>query len=254
MPSDPNLEPSSPPDPFAVEGRRLTPAHRIVALLEVILCSDYPTQLALIGTFRAMGYQPSVGGQMRFGVVATLSLLDSVLLIGLMMFFLKAHGERPLEVFLGRRPLASEARVGLPLVVLALGMGFGILAAIQRYAPSLHTVDTNPLETIVRTPRDAWLFALVVIVPAGLREELQRAFLLRRFELWLGGATFGLIVTSIAFGAGHVYQGLDATIATGILGAFWGIVYLRRRSVVAPLVSHSGFNLVQTLQFLVVRS
>jgi hypothetical protein len=31
------------------------------------------------------------------------------------------------------------------------------------------------------------------------------------------------------------------------------VVYLRRRSCVAPMVSHSGFDLVQILQFLVAR-
>ena len=54
-------------------------------------------------------------------------------------------------------------------------------------------------------------------------------------------------------GADILRQGgnaVDAAVATGTLGAFWGIVYLRRRSVVAPVVSHSGFNLLQILQFL----
>ncbi len=31
---------------------------------------------------------------------------------------------------------------------------------------------------------------------------------------------------------------------------FWAIIYLRRRSIVAPVVSHSGFNLLQLGQFL----
>ena len=44
-------------------------------------------------------------------------------------------------------------------------------------------------------------------------------------------------------------QGADAAIATGLLGVFWGIVYLRRRSVVAPMVSHSGFNLLELVQY-----
>jgi membrane protease YdiL (CAAX protease family) len=57
----------------------------------------------------------------------------------------------------------------------------------------------------------------------------------------------------VAFGAGHFLQGVDAAIATGVLGAFWAIVYLRRRSIVAPVVSHSGFNLVQLTQFFVSR-
>ena len=60
----------------------------------------------------------------------------------------------------------------------------------------------------------------------------------------------GVVVTSLLFGAGHRIQGYDASIATGLLGAFWGVIYLRRRSVVAPVVSHSGFNLLQLAQFL----
>ena len=62
----------------------------------------------------------------------------------------------------------------------------------------------------------------------------------------------GVILGSAAFGAGHLLQGKDAAIATGALGAFWGVVYLRRRSVIAPVVSHSGFNLLQIAQFLVL--
>jgi len=254
MSLDSNADSSSPgSEPVTLNGQT-SPIGRVVALLEVILCSDYPTQAALAATFAALGYEPYASGQLRLGFVAVLSLLDAFLLVGLMIFFLHAHGERPRDVFLGHRPVSPEARFGLPLVFLALALGFGILATIQRFAPSLHTVITNPLEGLMRTPRDAWVFTFVVIVAGGVREELQRAFLLHRFELSLGGATFGLVVTSVAFGIGHLLQGVDAAITTGTLGAFWGIVYLRRRSVVAPMMSHSGFNLVQTIQFLIVGS
>ena len=43
-------------------------------------------------------------------------------------------------------------------------------------------------------------------------------------------------------------QGWDASIATGLLGLTWGWIYLRRRSVVAPIVSHAGYNAAQILQ------
>ena len=62
--------------------------------------------------------------------------------------------------------------------------------------------------------------------------------------------TVGVVVASASFGIGHLLQGVDAAIATALLGAFWGIVYLRRRSVVAPMVSHSGFDLLQVAQFM----
>jgi membrane protease YdiL (CAAX protease family) len=227
--------------------------YRLVALLEVLVCSDFLTQLALSDTITLLGYGPYAAGRLRISYVVGLSLLDTVLLIALILFFLRAHGESPRDVFFGTRHVADEAQVGLPLVFVALGIGIIILIGIRYFAPSLHTIEKNPLQDLLRTPRDAWLFAFVVVVAGGVREELQRAFLLHRFEHWLGGGFAGLVVTSTAFGAGHLLQGVDAAVATGLLGAFWGGVYLRRRSCVAPMVSHTGFDLAQILQSLVTR-
>jgi len=257
--SDPDVpgrtaEPSDPERvPALTDDRgRPTSAQRIVALLEVLLCSDYPTQAALGATLIAFGYRPAgVNGQLRVGFVVALSLIDTALLLGLIAFFLRAHGERLRDVFVGPRRAASEAALGVPLTLVALAIGIAVLLTIQRFVPSLHTVERNPLQDLIRTPGNIWLFAVVVVVAGGLREELQRAFLLHRFEQSLGGPIVGLVATSLAFGAGHFLQGADAAVATGTLGAFWGFVYLRRRSALAPIVSHSGFNLLQILQFVV---
>ncbi len=224
-------------------------APRVVAVIEVLLCSDYPTQFALGGTFAAFGIAPfDSAGALRVGYVVWLSFLDAGLLIGLILLFLAAHGESPRKVLFGNRPVGREAIVGVPLVFVALGIGVLVLAPIQRFAPWLHTVPNNPLQALLHTRRNALLFAAVVIVAGGIREEIQRAFILHRFEQWLGGGTVGIIVASTAFGAGHFIQGVDAAIATGLLGAFWGVVYLRRRSIAAPMVSHAGFDLLQILQ------
>ena len=228
--------------------------YRIVALLEVVICSDILTQLALGGTLSIFGFRPYIQGRLSVANVVGLSLADSILLVGLVLILLRAHGERPRDVLLGRRAILGEAAAGLPLMLVAFAIAVAVLFAVQRFAPTLHTVEHNPLQELLRSPRDAALFAFVVLVAGGIREEIQRAFLLHRFEQWLGGGTTGVIVTSIAFGAGHLLQGVDAAIATGLLGAFWGLVYLRRRSCVAPMVSHAGFDLVQILQFVVTRS
>ena len=226
---------------------------RVVAFLEILLCSDYPTQLALGGTFTALGYGPfTANGDLSVVYVVGISLLDALLLIGLVLLFLTAHGERPRNVIVGRRPVAQEIAAGIPLMFVAIGIAITVLLLTQTYAPSLHTVPTNPLQKLLRSPRDAWLFALVVIVAGGIREEIQRAFLLHRFEQFFGGGAVGVAVTSVAFGAGHLLQGADVAIATGLLGAFWGVIYLRRRSAVAPIVSHAGFDLLQIVQFVVL--
>ena len=226
-----------------------------MAVIEVLLCSDVVTQYAIGGTLFAFGYRSTTaGGKLSVGYVAALSLGDAVLLVTLILALLYAHGERPRDVFAGRRPIAPEGVLGLLLIPLAFGIAAAVLLAVRRFAPSLHDVTDNPLQELMRSPRDAWLFALVVIVAGGVREEIQRAFQLHRFDVWLGGRAVGLVVTSVAFGAGHfALQGLDAGIATGLLGAFWGYVYLRRRSSIAPIVSHAGFDFLQIVPFLGLR-
>src|SRR6185436_3884944 len=106
----------------------------------------------------------------------------------------------PRDVIIGRRPVLGEIAHGVPLVLVAILIGIVTLLSVQYLAPWLHTVEQNPLQQLLDRPRDAWWFALVVVVAGGIREEIQRAFLLHRFEQWLGGGTLGLIVTSTAFG------------------------------------------------------
>jgi membrane protease YdiL (CAAX protease family) len=243
-------EPSSlEPDPTGDQPVAIS--HRIVAALEVLICSDYPTQLALGATFAALGYPPFArGGDLNFAFVVGVSVADTVLLIALVVLFLYAHGERPRDIFVGDRSPAREAMLGIPLILVALGIAVAVLLTVRYLAPFLDSGEDNPLQGLLRNPRDAWLFAGVVVIAGGVREEIQRAFQLHRFDVWLGGGGIGVVVTSVAFGGGHLLQGKDAALATGLLGAFWGVVYLRRRSAVAPIVSHAGFNLVQIAQFL----
>jgi membrane protease YdiL (CAAX protease family) len=228
---------------------------RAVALLEVLICSGYPTQLAIGGTVRALGYTPfDASGGLTSGYVVRVSLADAVLVVALAIFFLRAHGERARDVILGRRSLLGEAAFGVPLIFVALGVAISVLLLVQMFAPWLHTVARNPIEGVLQSRREAALFALVVVVAGGIREEVQRAFILHRFDQWLGGGTLGVVISSVAFGAGHWLQGPDIALATGLLGAMWGVIYLRRRSAVAPIVSHAGFDLLQILQFVLTRS
>jgi membrane protease YdiL (CAAX protease family) len=236
--------------PAVLEQARPTLGERLGALLEVLICSGYPTQIAIGMAVAALGLRP--GGPMDIVYVFAVSLLDAVVLLALILAFLRNHGQSPREVLLGKRRPIAEALAGVPMMFIAFGVAVVVLAAVRVFAPSLHDVPLNPLQGLIHGPVDVLLFAIVVVVAGGVREEIQRAFLLNRFERSLGGGGVGLVVTSAAFGAGHLLQGTDAAIATGLLGAFWARVYLRRRSVVAPIVSHSGFNLMQLLQFMTI--
>jgi len=231
-------------------------ADRLTALFEILLCSDFPTQLAIGRALTAFGIFPKTAqGDLSITYVVVLSLADAAVLIGLILLLLAAHGDRPREVLLGTRPIAREFAAGLPMTLAVFALAIVVLGGVQLIAPWLHNVPQNPMQDLLRRPRDAGLFALVVVVAGGVREEIQRAFIIHRFDRWLGGAGVGIVVSSAMFGVGHLLQGYDVAITTALMGAFWAVVYVRRRSVIAPLVSHSGFDLIELTQyFLVSRS
>lgn len=211
--------------------------------LEILLCSGYPTQIALGQLLMAAGITPlGADGSLSATFVFALSIADTLLLLSLIVFLLVRRGERPSAVFFGDRAAAGEVRAGImsfPLVIIVV---VTLMVAIRRFAPSLHNVPDNPLEGLIGTGANAGLFLVVVIVAGGVREELQRAFLLHRFRNDLGSPWMGLLVTSMAFGLGHTLQGFDAAIVTGVLGAIWGGMYLTRGGALASVVSHSLFN------------
>lgn len=236
------------------EAPRATRMSKFEAIAEMVLCSSVPTQLVIGLALRLAGWSP-VGkdGLLDLGFVVALSLLDTLVLIALMASLLRAHGERPSALWLGGRSVAREAIRGVLHVPIVFLIGAVLLLTMRALTPQMHNVDVNPFEALAgNSLKDAVLLTLVAILAGGVREELQRAFLLDRFVRHLGPAWAGVVLLSIAFGLGHLLQGRDAAVATGAMGAFWAVVYLRRGCSIAPLVSHALFNTIEVLQIAVL--
>jgi membrane protease YdiL (CAAX protease family) len=217
------------------------------ALLEVILCSDFPTQFAIGALLAKLGVLPTDNGQLSMRFVYLVSAIDTVVLLALILLLLRLSGDRPRDVFLGAGQPTREFAVGLAFVPVAFAIVMLLQIVIHVGAPFLRNVPENPFQSLLGSPLQVVGFILLVFIAGGVREELQRAFLLHRFETSLGGARVGLVVTSAAFGLGHFVQGWDAMLVTAMLGALWGSVYLWRRSVIPTVVSHACFNAGEVL-------
>jgi membrane protease YdiL (CAAX protease family) len=229
------------PQPEAAAPARRRPTW--TTWIEILLCSGYPTQIFLGQLLVALGIQPMLeDGSLSSTFVFTLSFADTALLLLLIVWLLMRRGERPTTVFFGDRPITREVAFGMASLPLIIMLVLTLKLAIRRYLPALHNVPDNPLEGMIGTGASMVLFLIVVIVAGGVREELQRAFLLHRFRADFGRPWIGVVITSMAFGLGHTLQGYDAAIVTGALGATWGVMYLTRGSALASLVSHSLFN------------
>ena len=217
--------------------------------MEILLCSGYPTQLSITFALMAAGMSPVLDGdQLSATFVFTLTLIDTVVLLSLICWLLLRRGESLRQVFLGDRPVAGEIGFGFLSLPVVIALVVALMTIILRFAPTLRNVPQNPLEAFLGTQIGLAMFLVVVIVGGGIREELQRAFLLHRFRGDLARPWIGVLITSLAFGLGHTLQGRDAAIITGSLGALWGVIYIMRRSAVAPIVSHSLFNSFELLR------
>lgn len=248
---EPSPEEASPAEPAP----QPQPLPRWVAACEVLLVSGIPTQILVASALVLFaGFQYPATGHVPLEFLATLSLVDTALVIALIVVFLKLAGERARPVFVGVRPWRRDAVKGVLLVPIVVVVVAGVVLGIRAVAPWTHTVETNPLTLYLDSPVDAAVLLVVAILAGGVREELQRAFVLHRFGQYLGGVRVGLVLFTVVFGSLHVDQGVDVAIAVGSLGLWWGLVYIRHRSAVMPMANHAAFNAVQVVQAFLVRS
>lgn len=237
----------------APPGRRRIPTW--FAIVQAFAVCGIPTGVFLtIVLWLGFGIQPlSGGGDITLQFFAMVSLLDTAMIALLIYVFLQTTGETSSEIFLGGRPARGEVWLGLKLVPVVFLAVIMTVAALRLIFPSLHNVETSPLEAYLGNALDIAIFLVVVVLAGGVREELQRAFILHRFDKYLGGVRLGLIIFSITFGLLHIDQGYDVALAIGLLGLLWGVLYVTRRSAIAPMVNHASFNAAQVFQAVVMK-
>jgi membrane protease YdiL (CAAX protease family) len=140
--------------------------------------------------------------------------------------------------------LASPRYLGWNLAALVVLIGLLVRSALRlrKKADKVRKKLEDFAGAIVpRTqPERAWFGA--VSVGAGVSEEiLFRGFLL--YYLATVAPSMNLVLkvllVSVVFGVGHIYQGWRGVLSTGIVGAFMAIVYVLTGSLLVPIVLHA---------------
>jgi membrane protease YdiL (CAAX protease family) len=95
-----------------------------------------------------------------------------------------------------------------------------------------------------RTERDYRHFVAVSIT-AGIVEEI----LYRGFAFWYLAQIMPIwaviLVSSIAFGIGHSYQGVGGMIRVSLIGLAFGIFYVATGSIWLPMLAHAILDILQ---------
>ncbi len=223
---------------------------RLLALLEIVLALGIFTDglaLALLAPSRSLA---NPLGSVR--ALAAFTTLSSCLLLLLLALLLRLRKEKILTTFLGQgRRRGREAAAGIPIVAAIFLLTFALKSLFRHFAPGIYSGERNVLEELMRSPTDLVLFLFVALFTGGIKEEVQRAFVIRRFQEAWGPGWLGALLFAVYFGYGHRVQGWDEAILAGLLGLGWGLLFLARRSIVAPGVSHGLYDALELIRYYV---
>jgi len=221
---------------------------KLQAIIEVLLLSGLVSGFfaALPFSIRAMGHSGIILTSAR--VVAASILLEAGICFVLLWLFLRLHRETLKDLSLHLDCWRSDVAVGVALVPILFLANIVVSAGFRFFLPRFY-LDRNPLTDLIRTPTELAIFIGAALVAGGVKEEVQRAFILTRFRQHLGGPALGLLLWSAAFGAQHYVQGLQGIFAATLFGFLFGAIYLVRRSLLAPIVAHGVYDTVALLGY-----
>ena len=180
--------------------------------------------------------------------IAAFILLEASITLLLLLLILRMNREPLWSLGLQKYRWLEHSAVGLALVPVLFLVNVSVAVIFRIFLPRFF-LDRNPLVDLIKTPQDLAVFLLAALYAGGIKEELQRAFILNRFRDHLGGAWFGLMVWSVLFGAGHYVQGLQGVVVATVFGLLFGGLYLVRGSLVAPVVAHAVYDTAALLGY-----
>ena len=132
-----------------------------------------------------------------------------------------------------------------------------VLSPIVQYliGPNYTNLVSTVLGNVSQGFLNKLIFALNILVGAGITEELQRIFFLNQFEILGGrvGLFVGVILTSAVFGYLHSPQGMNAAIIVGFVGLVLALIYIKRRQAVEVSAAHFFYDFIVFVIFLLVK-
>ncbi len=153
------------------------------------------------------------------------------------MFFLWHNGEKFSKIGWVTKGYPKEIVIG---ILLYIPMIYGLsyveqwlqgagLSFPKGHVPSF-LEPTGIFQMVVAT--------FMIIIVAVSEETIFRGYLILRFGSITNSLPATVIISSVIFSIGHGYEGIGGVVIVGIMGSIFALVYLWRKSLVAPIVMH----------------
>lgn len=172
-----------------------------------------------------------------FAFVAWAVMLRDIALVFLILFFIWRNGEPRESIGLTSHNAWREIGLGVALYIpffFLAGLAEQIFKALGLSVPS----GPAPSFLVPKETTDFVMAFVLVVVVAITEETMFRGYLIRRFSNVTQNTAAALILSAAIFSIGHGYEGSAGMATVGTMGLIFGLVYVWRRSLVAPITMH----------------
>jgi len=94
----------------------------------------------------------------------------------------------------------------------------------------------------------ALMIGIMWIAAAFGEEIFYRGYLMKRIAEILGNKNeswyIAALINGAFFGLAHLYQGMSGVITTGIIGFIFGIIFMRKRNLLIPILVHGLYDMI----------
>jgi membrane protease YdiL (CAAX protease family) len=172
-----------------------------------------------------------------FVPVSIFAMLRDLALISLILFFIRSNREHVRSIGWTFKNARREIALGIVLfVVFFFGAAFleSLLEAAGLSSPRIPPPSFVSPRGIPQT----MLAFLMVVIVALSEETIFRSYLILRFKAITESSVWAILLSAFVFSLGHGYEGSAGVVTVGLMGVFLGVVYVWRKSLVAPIVIH----------------
>lgn len=138
--------------------------------------------------------------------------------------------------------------IGIALLLLLIGVLLHSWRGVKKASDTEKAKQIKSLGKLIQflphTIRELQSFYRVSITAGIVEEIVYRGFVLwyltQVMPLWVA-----VVVSSLAFGLGHSYQGANGALRCGLVGLAFGLYYVGTGSIWLPIVAHIVLDVLQ---------
>ncbi|MCE5328461.1 MAG: CPBP family intramembrane metalloprotease [Planctomycetaceae bacterium] len=176
-------------------------------------------------------------GGMSFALGGTAIIFRDMALVSLVLFFIWRNREPIRRIGWSFRCCWRDVGLGMMLFIPTF-FAAGWVEQAAKFVGLSPGPKSLPADLTPHGGVELALASVMVVVVALAEETIFRGYLILRFAEITGSGVAAVLLSSFIFALGHGYEGSAGVVTVGFMGLVFAMVFLWRKSLLAPIVMH----------------